>query len=280
MKSNLDRIGNIASILGITLAIIQLFVKADWYLRIAVFIAVIFLVLLIVYSVQSNSRQKYLNALTEVQNLHYEIIKDQEGFKNFNLDKSVSKLSEYCNRISKILTDLKGDRISMCIKYTNAIGEDYNEMYVKTLCRDFESKKNREKVDADGNIDKISENSDFEDLFVKLLNKKDWQSVFFFANHLPQKHQYNNSHLDKSEVPDEWNSWFSRNKKWPLQYKSTIVVPIISGNNKNIYGYLCADSAKNRGFNKDYDVRLVQDLALDLSQTIKIVSDNHLTSVK
>ncbi len=280
MKSNLDNIGSIASIIGAILAVIQLFLSADWQLRVSLILVFIFIVLLIIYRIESKSYQKYLTALTEVQNLHYEIIKDQSGYNGLDLDKSIIKLSETCTEISKILTKLKGSLISVCVKYTNALNEDYNGMYVKTLSRDYEANRQRKNLYSESVLDKISDNTDFEELFVKIINKVDWKEVYFFANYLPQKHQYNNSHLDKSIIPDELFSWISRNNKWPLPYKSTIVVPIISGANKNIYGYLCVDSPKNNGFNLISDVKIVQDIALDLSQTIKTISEKHLISNK
>lgn len=71
MKSNLDNIGSIASIIGAILAVIQLFLSADWQLRVSLILVFIFIVLLIIYRIESMSYQKYLTALTEVQNYHF-----------------------------------------------------------------------------------------------------------------------------------------------------------------------------------------------------------------
>lgn len=86
----------------------------------------------------------------------------------------------------------------------------------------------------------------------------------------------NNTHLKTEDLPDGLFSFFSRSRKWPLCYKSTIVAPILSDNNKVIYGYLCVDSPDNRGFNKKRDIRIVQDLALFMAPTIRLVSEKHL----
>lgn len=280
MKSNIDRIGSIASIIGAVLAFVTLFLGANWQFFTSLSLTTVFIVLFVIFLIRGNNYQKYLTALTGIQNLHYEIIKNQASYSSIDLDKSVNKLGETCTEVSKILTKLKGNQISVCVKYTNTLDDNYNDMYVKTLSRDYESNRKRKDLYPDDVLDKISDNTDFEELFVKLIKKEDWQKVYYFANFLPQKHQYNNSHLDRSVIPDEWYSWFSRNKKWPLPYKSTIVVPIIYGGNKNIYGYLCVDSVNNRGFDQINDVKIVQDIALDLSLTIKTISERHLISTK
>ena len=220
---------------------------------------------------------QYVIAYKKVQDIHYSIASNYGKFKSYTLDKSIHELSEICFQISGMLSELKHHEVSVCIKYTNNDGDAY---YVKTLCRDPSSNQNRKDLYNDNIKDYIDKNSDFKEIFKKMEEKKDWKDLYYFSNYLPQKHQYNNTHLKSEVLPDSLFSFWSRNKKWPLSYKSTVVVPILSDSNKNIYGFLCVDSPKNSGFNKMYDIRLVQDIALFLAPTISLVSETHLKQYK
>ena len=211
--------------------------------------------------------------MRSIQDIHYDVIKDQENYKEWELGTCISKLSDICYRISCVFDILKGSQVSVCIKYTNRNGMAY---YVSTLCRDVRSCSEREEKYKNVENDTIIGNSDFHELFQKIAKGNNWQDVYYHANYLPQKHQYMNTHLDSTSLPDNWYSLISRNKEWPLPYKSTIVVPIVSDDQKNIYGYLCIDSPANKGFNNDHDVKLLQDVALYLSPIIRIISENHL----
>ncbi len=270
----MNKFGNYASILGLILAIIQI-CQETFQLVISGLILSIFLVLLIIFWIENNASKHYLIAHKEIQDIHYEIVSNYEKYKSFSLEKSISELSNVCFQIAKMLKDLRHCDVAVCIKYMNINNDVY---YVKTLCRDPSSHKIRQDL-YDVNIqDDIDKNTDFKEIFKKIEDKKDWKDVYFFSNYLPQKHQYNNTHLNSEELPDGIFSYFSRNKKWPLSYKSTIVAPVLSDDNKVIYGYLCVDSPQNSGFNKKRDIRLVQDLALFLAPTIRLVSERHLTS--
>lgn len=270
----MNKFGNIASILGLILAIIQI-CQENSQLLISGLILIVFFVLLIFFWIDNNSRRHYLIAQKKVQDIHYEIVSSYEKYKSYSLDKSVHELSNVCFQIAKMLTELRHCEISVCVKYTNTNEDVY---YVKTLCRDPSSHQARKDLYGENVQDDIDKNTDFREIFKKIEDKKDWKDVFFFSNYLPQKHQYINTHLKSEDLPDNLCSFCSRNKKWPLCYKSTIVVPVLSDNNKIIYGYLCVDSPKNRGFNKKCDIRLIQDLALFMAPTIRLVSERHLKS--
>ncbi len=63
-----------------------------------------------------------------------------------------------------------------------------------------------------------------------------------------------------------------RNWKWPLPYKSTIVVPIcpIEENTlAGLVGFLCVDSTRNLAFKKDYDVELLLGIAEGIYNTVR-----------
>ena len=274
----LNKIGNVCSIVALIIAIVQLFVQGFSFIW-AVIVFILLGICIIIYF-DNKTKKKYMEALKKLQVFHYNILREQNGYNEFELDKSINKLQKVCSDISDIFNVIKDNKVSVCIKYTNRSKDE--DLYVKTLARDKLSLNGSDRIKYDkiNKEDKIKDNTDFLELYKKIIESEaDWQEVFYFANFLPQKHQYNNSHLDldrNSLPPDEWYSGFARNRKWPLPYKSTIVVPIISDDKKNIYGYLCVDSEKNQGFKKEYDVNILQNIALIISQTIKIVSEKHL----
>ena len=270
----MNKIGNIASILGLILAIIQIATET-FQLAISGLILSIFFVLLMIFWIEKNSSKHYLIAHKKIQDIHYEIVSNYKKYKSYSLEKSVNELSIVCFQIARLLTELRHHEVSVCVKYTNIKDDVY---YVKTLCRDPSSYQIRKNLYDESIQDDIDKNTDFKEIFKKIEEKKDWKDVYFFSNNLPQMHQYNNTHLNSDNLSDGFLSFFSRNKKWSLSYKSTIVVPVLSDDNKILFGYLCVDSPKIRGFNKKRDIRLVQDLALFMSPTIRLVSERHLTS--
>lgn len=270
----MNKVGNCASILGLILAFYQILTDS-YHLAITGAIISLFFILVVISWHEYNSSKHYLIAQKKSQDIHYEVISSYERYMHFTLDKSVHELSNVCFQISNMLTELRHCDVSVCVKYTNTQDGIY---YVKTLCRDPSSYQKRKNLYDDSIQDDIEKNTDFKEIFKKINEKNDWKDVFFFSNYLPQKHQYNNTHLKSDDLPDGLLSVFSRNRKWPLCYKSTIVVPILSENNKVIYGYLCVDSPNNKGFNKKRDVRLIQDLALFIAPAIRLVSEKHLKS--
>ena len=71
-------------------------------------------------------------------------------------------------------------------------------------------------------------------------------------------------------------SYYKRRKLWPLPYKSTIVVPFLSPDNKCISGFLCIDSPKSNGFIKERDIAIMQQIALFMRDIIYHVCNEHL----
>lgn len=272
----MNRIGNFASILGLIFTVIQ-FMTEDLNNSINAVIIILFFIIFVIFWIQHNSVKHYVDAQMKLQDIHYEIIGDYEKFKNYNLDKSIHELSIVCQEIAKTLSKLRHCDVSVCIKYTNRKDDIY---YVNTLCRDPLSYHERRNLYVSQDLDIIDKNTDFREIFEKIANKTAWNDIFFFANYLPFRFQYENTHLDAKLLPNSFLLFFIRNRKWPLCYKSTIVVPILSDNNKDIYGYICVDSSKNKGFNRKKDIRLMQNIALFLAPTIRLVSERHLKTIQ
>ncbi len=271
----MNRIGNIASILGLIFTVIKM-ITDDTYNSTNTVTIFLFSIVLVIFWIQNNSVKHYADAQKRLQDIHYEIIGEYEKFKSYNLDKSILELSIVCQEIAKILSKLRHCNVSICIKYTNRKDDNY---YVKTLCRDPDSYHERKNLYVSSKYDVIDKNTDFKEIFEKIAKKTIWNDIYFFANYLPYKYQYENTHLDTKSLPSNFLLFFMRNWKWPLCYKSTIVVPILSDDNKDIYGYVCVDSPKNKGFNRKNDIRLMQNIALFMAPTIRLVSERHLKNI-
>ena len=269
----MNRIGNFASILGFILTVLMYWTE-NFNNSIYVVIITLFFIIIVIFRVQHNSMKHYANAYKKLQDIHYEIIGDYDKFKSYNLDRSIHELSIVCQEIAKLLSKLRHCNVSVCIKYTNRRNDIY---YVKTLCRDTDSYHERKNKYDTQKLDVIDKNTDFREIFEKIANNTEWNEIYFFANYLPFKFYYENTHLDKKLIP---RSYLFRNWRWPLCYKSTIVVPILSDDNKDIYGYVCVDSPKNKGFNKKNDIRLIQNIALFIAPTIRLVSERHLKTIQ
>lgn len=269
----MNRIGSLASILGFIISIISLFIfEEEKKLWLSGFIIVLFFVLFVLSCFRYYSSKHYLIAYKVIQDIHYDMLCNQVKYNSYTLKESVFALSSVCSRISDMFTDLRKSQVSVCIKYTNKEDDIY---YVENLCRDrksYEVRKNRYNTKCKDNINL---NTDFKEIFEKIKNNNNWKDVYYRASNLPQKHQYINTHLVE-KLPDNWYSFYYRYKQWPLPYKSTIVTPILSDDNKTIYGFLCVDSDKIKGFNYDHDIKMVQDIALILSPIIRIISEKHL----
>ena len=100
--------------------------------------------------------------------------------------------------------------------------------------------------------------------------------MFYCQNRLANKHQYNNTHLKDIELPSGLFDYYARRSKWPLPYKSTVVVPFLSSMGNKLDGFLCIDSSNSDCFIKDKDVAILQQIALFMQELINYVCVNHL----
>lgn len=86
----------------------------------------------------------------------------------------------------------------------------------------------------------------------------------FFSNSLPIRFGYNNTSFKmyRGDPPD--NNLVLRYWRWPLPYKSTIVVPICPSSEqskKTLIGFLCVDSERVGAFSPSYDITLLSGVA-------------------
>ena len=269
-----DKICGFASLLGLVLTVTGWLttssnVKVFW---LAVMIPLLLLSLF--YLCKYNTTSKYLNGQEKVRDLHNQIALQHSQVYTKNLEEIVPIMADLCTDISEAFESIKGVKISVCIKYING---DIDNPYVKTLCRDTHSRRRRYQ-NPSAECDYVWQNSDFAHILRAFNKKCELSELYYLANDLPNQHQYTNTHLSASDHQSVFLQRFRRRKQWPLPYKSTIVVPFISSDNKQVDGFLCIDSPFYKVFNKSRDVAILQQIALFMRELMYYVCSNHLNA--
>lgn len=162
------------------------------------------------------------------------------------------KLKRSCEEIltsfSAIYTAWTSTNCRASIKLVRVVNENgVNEVYVHTLARDKSSaleNNQHDKTRAEKNHDRLSDNSDF----IELWDETKPDKGYFIAYDLKNDQTYNTSSLSY------WNIVVGSPVKrarieWPLPYKSTIVWPIrqkaredLGIDETSCVGFLCIDS--------------------------------------
>ncbi len=192
-------------------------------------------------------------------------------------DKILTKLSDACTKVSIAFHKIKGQHCGVCIKLITFADDamDIATATVRTIARDEHSIAVDQRSTVDTKIHFIHQNSDFEEIA-----KKAKQNIHhpFVCNNLPDAKEYSNSNLVGYKIPSRWDKLFRRKKiNWPLQYMSTIVVPIFplriqGGESNNLRAFLCIDSTKKGLFNK-YDTEIMKGIADGLFNKIDKLRD-------
>lgn len=271
---NTDKLSGYASIGGFIFTIASFFTKDTSIHILLLALTSLIFIFLCCYSFKRYSNAScYLDGEKEIRELHNNIILEKSKIKTKAFEGIIFDLSNICTQISEAFGKIKGEQIGVCIKYTNG---DISNPYVKTLCRDSHSNNTRRDFDNSNELDYMFKNTDFEHIFKQLKQHNSFKNMFYCENRLANKHQYNNSHLRDVELPSGFLSYYIRRKKWPLPYKSTIVVPFLSPNSAYIAGFLCIDSPRSNGFCKEKDVVILQQIALFMQELINFVCVTHL----
>lgn len=221
----------------------------------------------IVSIIRANNKQKGVNEgqsmLMDLLNRLNQIEIEKIGYVECNM-----KMIQLCSRLSEAFTKIKGFQISVSIKYINSI--DGIE-YIETLSRDVHSMNDGKREYTDFPKDKLCDNSDFEDIMLQhYKNRRKWHQIYYLRNCLPTSFGYYNSHLDESELHNGIIGALHRYNHWPLQYKSTLIVPISNVKNDSFYGFLCLDSKKIQVFNKNKDIELLKLISSNIWQFVNI----------
>lgn len=260
----LSLFADILTVLGFIISLFQ--IKWDdlsWETNYVCYIsAVIFFVATIFFTTLCLRKYKKINRCRdELSEYRHTISEMETDLQDKNFDNCHEKLGLICSHISDSLSEMKGNRISVCVKIL--IGMNTRSK-VECLVRDYKSiLKRRYKVGGDY----LNENSDFHSIVKNYKNKiaqQKWHDFHYINNNLPHSYDYRNSHLDSNVLSTGLIGLFLRHKQWNLDYKSTMTVPISDTGSDTFYGFLCIDSSKPYQFNKKSDLVIVKGLASDL----------------
>ncbi|MBE6311520.1 MAG: hypothetical protein E7080_10815 [Bacteroidales bacterium] len=276
-KSFVDKLGTVLSIIGTIVGIVasiipDVFDCFSYYVLVC--LSAVLAILAIFFWRAYLVRRRYAEGIEDLRKIHKEIILLQSRAKNLDSDKFLLSLHQICHKISKIFTKLRGKQISACIKYINeTIDGGY---YVQSLCRDADSFDRNDIEPIESDKDYIQDNSDFSSIMKDITKNLSREQIFFFSNNLPSEYGYLNSHLNESKLKKR----LFRNYHWPLPYKSTIIVPILSVSKRTVegtlYAFICIDSAKTNAFDKTTDIVILQAISLQLLPIIEFICNNHL----
>lgn len=273
-----EKTGTLLSIIGAIVSLISFIVHdISSYLNInyvLLALLVIFAILTVVFWRENIIKRRYVEGSEYLKKLHQDIISLQSRIKSLDEEKFSLPLHQICHNISKIFSNLRDKQIFACIKYINV--NSHGEYYVQSLCRDADSFERNNLVPIKSDKDYIHKNSDFSLIINDIADNVSRENIFFFSNNLPNEYGYQNSHLNERKL----RSWFDRYRCWPLPYKSTIIVPILSASKQTkdstLYAFLCIDCKHLGAFDKTRDIVILQTIALQLLPIIEYICNKYL----
>ncbi len=167
------------------------------------------------------------------------------------------KFKDYCNSLSKLFSSIVDAECHVSVKIFTW---EQEKLIIRTFARD---KLNLERTEVDHKTTiehTIEHNSDYQHIFANF----DKAAHYFLCNDLVSCENYMNTsfllHSDTHMFTSR--SLVEREEKWPLPYKSAIVVPIcpsIFEERKldNVIGFLCVDCAGKNAFKEDIDLEIL-----------------------
>lgn len=173
-------------------------------------------------------------------------------------------MNKLCTSISDLFSRINGHHIGVCIKFLTYSNKFKNRPKVLTLVRDKKSQIKRKSLNKDKTDHWLDENSDFDFIYANF-DDDNIETSYYYKTLLPFRKNYKNTRL-KKWPPKTRNIIFNlieRFRKWPLKYKSTLVVPIVplEANEQEksaLRGFLCIDSPRNIAFNKNIDTDILK----------------------
>lgn len=200
--------------------------------------------------------------------------------QKINDDHSKRILIEFCDRIKEIFENKSQGEVGVSIKVVELIDnvQDYRNRLVTNLVRDSNGGM-RDSVAYQQILHTIEKNTCFEEIFVNFFRKRH-KKLFFLCNDLPSLEDYDNSSMElyPKFTSEDRKDEATRKSKWPLQYKSELVVPtrlLETDPDPNIeklhiIGFICVDCnlCGSNVFHEEYDVQMMQGVAEGLSSFI------------
>lgn len=253
----------------------QSFEDMDDTSLLAVGVISIFAVYFFSYTVVAKSKwareARYSHAIPYLNKGFREIHSLSRRDGDISKEQVVSAFSKLCNHVASAFTTIIGSRCYVCIKILASSGE---EPVYATLCRDDNCPSKRLRADekaADGSVKhSLEKNTAFKEAVHTIREPVD---VGFISNILPFHDHYDNSSFDLYEQKRHIGLHpLKRYRKWPLPYRSTMVVaihPIQKGKvGSEIIGFLCIDSPKMWAFRRKYDMQIASGVAEGIYNTL------------
>lgn len=226
----------------------------------------------LVYSKAKSDRQvRYGETLSVVNEAFSKIYDIQRDTERLSLHSIIPVLETVCKNLEQVFSTITATSCHVAVKIINS--SDKERLRVRTLCRSSSGRSyDEDKIDH-----WIDKNTDFYYLFENLGKQS---GKYFISNKLPFLHDYQNTSFADYGKPSDSMVPFLRLWRWPLPYKSTIVVPICSGKlrEKDLIGFLCVDSKSLGAFKKDYDIDLLQGVSASLFNLMSLTIVGNIKS--
>lgn len=225
------------------------------------------------YTHKVRQKERYISIPEDLNTIYSQI-----RCKYENVQEITNMLASLCNATSTIFSEIHGTNIGVCIKLMTEVSK---EAVIVTHVRDRYSMKNGRKTGKNEKVKHyLKDNSDFLYIYEEL-DQSNSGIIYYYSKDVATDPNYKNSSLHNWKQPTfGWpivNSLI-RKQKWPLPYRSTIVIPIIplNSNNQNVAnlkGFLCLDSKKTNGFNKDADIEILRGLSDEICPLIDRINE-------
>lgn len=221
------------------------------------------------YAHKVRQKERYIHIPEDLNTIYSKI-----GGRYESVQEITNILASICDATSTIFSEIHRTKIGVCIKLM--VEEVSKEAVIVTHVRDQYSISNGRKTGNSENIKhRLKNNSDFLDIYEKL-DRSNSGVAYYYRKDVAIDPNYNNSSLSNWQQPTFYWPIFNniiRKWKWPLPYRSTIVIPIIPLNSNdqnvaNLKGFLCLDSKKTNGFNKDLDIEILRGLSGEICPLI------------
>lgn len=225
------------------------------------------------YTHSVRQKERYIRIPEDLNTIYSKIRIEYDSVQQIS-----NTLASVCDAISTIFSEIHGAKIGVCIKLMTEVSK---EAIIVTHVRDQNSMKNRRKTGKNEKLKHyLKNNSDFLYIYEEL-DQTNSGVIYYYRKDVAIDPNYSNSSLANWQQPTY--GWpiinnILRKHKWPLPYRSTIVLPIIplNGNEQdvsNLKGFLCLDSPKTNGFNVNADIEILRGLSDQLCPLIDRINE-------
>lgn len=205
--------------------------------------------------------------------------------KNSNRDLAIIEtktiLTNFCNNIKEIFDYKTKSCSSVSIKVIADFHHNDNvanlNSRVENLVRNSEAD-SRNSANYNAIEHTIAKNTCYQRILTNFMSGNKQDKLYFLSNDLPGENEYDNSSFElHQEFVDSYkDDPKKRREKWPLPYRSELVLPISQWDSSKedelaIIGFMCIDCELERKevFNNEYDVKMIKGISDGLYDFIK-----------